>query len=108
MLGQLEVWWGIGSTHRQGPLWAQSLLYAATAAAPGRRRLHPLGCLTAIVAVSLAEFVAVRLTGGVRRRRCRPLIAAYTVGNRIESRRSWIGPGADRRPRRVVGGRSTR
>ena len=31
VLGQLEVWLGIGSTHRQGPLWVQSLLYAVTA-----------------------------------------------------------------------------
>jgi len=90
VLGQLEVWWGIGSTHHQGPLWVQSLLYSATAALLVIRRLHPLGCLTAMVAVSLAEFVAVGSPEGFGVSLA-PLIAVYTVGNRIEWRRSWIG-----------------
>ena len=59
VLGQLEAWWGIGSTHRQGPLWAQSLLYAVTALLLVGRRVWPLACLTAIAVVSIVEFIAV-------------------------------------------------
>ena len=59
MLGQLEAWWGIGSSHRQGPLWAQSVLYAVTAVLLAFRRVRPLGCLSAMVVVSVVEFAAV-------------------------------------------------
>ncbi len=90
VLGQLEAWWGIGSTHRQGPLWVQSLLYAVTALLLVGRRVHPLGCLTAIVVVSLVEFVAVGSPEGFGVSLA-PLIATYTVGNRLEWRRSWVG-----------------
>ena len=90
VLGQLEVWWGIGSTHRQGPLWVQSLLYAVTAVLLVGRRVHPLGCLSAMVAVSIVEFVAVGSPEGFGVSLA-PLIAVYTVGNRVERRRSWIG-----------------
>src|SRR5687768_12105427 len=89
VLGQLEAWWGIGSTHRQGPLWAQSLLYAMTALLLLGRRVWPLGCLAAIVAVSLVEFVAVGSPEGTALV-LPPLIATYTVGNRLEWRRSWV------------------
>ena len=89
VLGQLEAWWGIGSTHRQGPLWVQSLLYAMTALLLVFRRVHPLGCLTAIVVASLVEFVAVGSPEGFGVSLA-PLIATYTVGNRLEWRRSCI------------------
>ena len=90
VLGQLEAWWGIGSTHRQGPLWVQSLLYAVTALLLVGRRVRPLACLIAIAAVSIVEFIAVGspegfAVGGP------PLIATYTVANQLEWRRSWIG-----------------
>jgi signal transduction histidine kinase len=90
VLGQLEAWWGIGSTHRQGPLWAQSLLYAVTAALLVARRVHPIGCLAAMVAVSVVEFAAVGSPEGFGVG-VAPMIAAYTVGNRVEWRRAWIG-----------------
>ena len=90
VLGQLEAWWGIGSTHRQGPVWAQSLLYAVTALLLIVRRVRPLACLTAIAAVSVAEFIAVGSPEGFAVG-IPPLIATYTVGNRLEWRRSWIG-----------------
>ena len=48
-LGQLEAWWGVGSTHRQGHLWIQSVLYAITAVLLVFRRVRPLACLVAIV-----------------------------------------------------------
>ena len=89
VLGQLEVWWGIGSTHRQGPLWVQSLLYAVTALLLVGRRVRPLGCLTAMVVVSIVEFVAVGSPEGFGVS-VALLIATYTVGNRLEWRRSWI------------------
>ncbi|HYI59709.1 MAG TPA: hypothetical protein VEX66_16190, partial [Microlunatus sp.] len=91
VLGQLEAWWGIGSTHRQGPLWAQSAMYAMTALLLVGRRVAPLGCLAGIVVVSIVEFAAVGAPEGfaVAIPWC---IAVYTVGNRLELRRSWWGP----------------
>jgi signal transduction histidine kinase len=89
VLGQLEVWWGIGASHRQGPLWVQSLLYAATALLLVFRRVRPLGCLTAMVLVSVVEFVAVGSPEGFGVS-IALLIATYTVGNRLEWRRSWV------------------
>jgi signal transduction histidine kinase len=90
VLGQLEVWWGIGSTHRQGPLWVQSLLYAVTALLLVVRRVRPLACLTAMVGVSVVEFIAVGSPEGFGVS-VALLIATYTVGNRLEWRRSWVG-----------------
>ncbi|MGI8949672.1 MAG: sensor histidine kinase [Ornithinimicrobium sp.] len=90
LLGQLEAWLGIGSTHRQGPLWAQSLLYAVTALLLVGRRVRPLACLSAIVVVSVAEFVAVGSPEGFAVS-VAPLIATYTVGNRLQWPRSCLG-----------------
>ena len=89
LLGQLEAWWGIGSTHRQGQLWVQSLLYAVTAALLVFRRVRPLACLTAMVVVSVVEFAAVGSPEGFAVALA-PLIATYTVGNQLPWRRSWI------------------
>ena len=90
VFGQLEAWWGVGSTHRQGPLWVQSLLYAVTALLLLGRRVRPLTCLIAIAAASIAEFIAVGSPEGYAVG-LPPLIATYTVGSRLEWRRSWIG-----------------
>ena len=90
LLGQLEAWWGIGSTHRQGPLWVQSLLYAVTAALLVFRRVWPLACLIAMVAVSVVEFAAIGSPEGFAVA-VAPLIATYTVASRLPWRRSWIG-----------------
>lgn len=90
VVGQLEVWTGFGSTHRQGPLWAQSLLYATTAALLVVRRSHPLGTLAAMVVVSVLEFALVGAPEGFAVVLA-PLIAVYTVGSRLPWRRSWIG-----------------
>ncbi len=89
LLGQLEAWWGFGSTHRQGPLWAQSLLYAVTALLLVGRRLRPLACLSAIAVVSITEFVAVGSPEGFAVCMA-PLIATYTVACRLDWRRSWL------------------
>ena len=89
VFGQLEVWLGIGSTHRQGPLWVQSLLYAVTALLLVFRRLRPLACLTAMVVISVVEFIAGGSPEGFGVS-VAPLIATYTVGNRLDWRRSWV------------------
>lgn len=90
LLGQLEAWWGFGSTHRQGPVWVQSLLYAITALLLVGRRERPLACLSTIAVVSVVEFVAIGSPEGFAVS-VAPLIATYTVGSQLEWRRSWIG-----------------
>jgi signal transduction histidine kinase len=89
-LGVLEAVWGINSTHRQGPVWAQAALYVVTAGLLVVRRIRPIGCLAAILVVSTAEFAVfgspegdgVALPG---------VIAGYTVGRYVDRRRSWWG-----------------
>jgi signal transduction histidine kinase len=88
--GQLEAWWGVGATHQQGPLWVQSVLYAATAVLLAFRRVRPLGCLTAMTAVSMLEFAAVGSPEGFAVALA-PNIAIYTVGRRTSWRKSWWG-----------------
>lgn len=88
MLGQLEAWWGIGATHRQGPLWAQSLLYGVSAALLVGRRVRPLWCQAAILAASVAEFAAFGSPEGYGVA-LPTAIAAYTVGRWVEPRRAW-------------------
>lgn len=90
IVGQLEAWFGVGSTHRQGPLWVQSMLYAITAALLVVRRVRPLSCLAGVVAVSVVEFSLVGSPEGFGVALA-PLIAVYTVGRRLRWRRSWAG-----------------
>ncbi len=90
VLGQLEAWSGVGSTHRQGPLWVQALLYAVTAALLVGRRWRPLACLTAMVVVSVVEFALVGSPEGFSVALA-PVIATYTVANQLDRRRSWLG-----------------
>jgi signal transduction histidine kinase len=78
-LGQLEVWTGINATHRQGPHWAQALEYGITALLLVFRRLSPLGCLLAIVAVSVIGDAIVGSPEGLGAM-LPALVAAYTVG----------------------------
>jgi len=89
-LGQLEVWWGIGSTHLQGPTWVQALLYAVTAALLVWRRVHPLAVLAGIVLVSAVEFAMVGAPEGDGVL-LPTAVAVYTVARRVEPRRSWWG-----------------
>ena len=56
VLGQLEAWTGAGATHRQGPVWAQSLLYAVAAVLLLWRRRYPLAVLGVMTVVYLVEF----------------------------------------------------
>ncbi|KRE41084.1 sensor histidine kinase [Knoellia sp. Soil729] len=90
VLGQLEAWWGINSTHRQGPLWAQALLYAVTAGLLVFRRVSPLTCQGAILVVSAAEFATFGSPEG-NGVALPSVIAGYTVARRLDLRRSWWG-----------------
>lgn len=90
--GQLEAWNGIMSTHRQGPEWAQSLLYAVTALLLVARRVRPLAVLATMVVVYAVEFAVFGSPEGFGV--AMPWwIAMYTVGNRLEFRRAWWGLG---------------
>ncbi|WP_152186124.1 sensor histidine kinase [Segeticoccus rhizosphaerae] len=78
-LGQIEVWDGAGSTHRQGPHWAQALTYAITALLLVGRRWRPLETLAVIVVVYLAAFTTFGSPEG-NAVGTMPAIAAYSVG----------------------------
>lgn len=88
--GVAEAVWGINATHRQGPVLAEVAVYAVTGLLLVIRRRAPLGCLTAIVAVSAAEFavfgspegLGVALPGA---------IGAYSAARYADRRRSWWG-----------------
>jgi signal transduction histidine kinase len=90
VLGVLEAVGGVDATHRQGPVWAQVLLYVVTAGLLVVRRLTPIACLAAILAVSTVEFAifgspegqGVALPG---------VIAGYSIGRWVDRRRSWWG-----------------
>jgi signal transduction histidine kinase len=90
VLGQLEVWRGIGVTARQGPAWVEATLYAVTATLLVLRRARPLLCLGLIVAVSVLEYAAVGSPEGFNVM-LPALLAAYAVGRRVERPRSWWG-----------------
>jgi signal transduction histidine kinase len=90
VLGVLEAFWGVNATHRQGPHWAEALLYVVTAVLLVVRRVNPVGCLSLVVVVSIAEFavfgspegMGVALPG---------IVAVYTVARREDRRRAWWG-----------------
>ncbi|HET7799044.1 MAG TPA: histidine kinase [Humibacillus xanthopallidus] len=90
VLGQLEVWSGFASTRHQGPPWAQAGLYAATAVLLAFRRVNPLACQVAILAVSLVEFAAFGSPEGLGVL-LPMMIAAYTTGRWLAPRQAWWG-----------------
>lgn len=90
MLGQLEAWWGVNATHRQGPPAAEAALYAVTAAAVALRRRRPLECLAFIVVVSVVEFIAVGSPEGFGAM-MPALVAAYSVARWETRRPAWWG-----------------
>ncbi|WP_161965105.1 sensor histidine kinase [Ornithinimicrobium cerasi] len=89
VLGQLEAWTGLGASHRQGPEWAQALLYAVTALLLLGRRWRPLGMLSAMVVVSVVEFALVGAPEG-NAVVLAPAIAIWTAARLLPWRRSWI------------------
>ena len=90
VLGQLEVWVGLGASNRQEPLWVQSALYAITSALLVFRRDRPLLVLGAIVAVSSVSFLAVGSPEG-NGVVLAPMIAAYTVARYRPLRPALVG-----------------
>jgi signal transduction histidine kinase len=88
--GQLEAWWGVSATHRQGPHWAEALLYGVTAGLLLWRRVSPLLCLASITAVSVVEFAVVGSPEG-QGIALPALVAAYTVARWETRRPAWWG-----------------
>jgi signal transduction histidine kinase len=90
VFGQLEAWTGLNSTHRQGPHWAEALLYAVCAALLAWRRIRPIGVLVGIVLASTLEFALVGSPEGMGVL-LPSMVAVYTVARYEEPRRSWWG-----------------
>ena len=78
VLGQLEVWAGVGVTHRQGPPWAQALIYALAALTLVVRRAAPLACVACMVGVYVVGFALVGSPEGAGVA-FPPMVAFYTV-----------------------------
>ncbi len=87
---QLEAWSGLNATHRQGPHWAEALVYGVTAVLLVVRRYRPLLCLTAIVVISVIGYAAVGSPEGSGVM-FPALFAAYAVGRHEERQRAWAG-----------------
>jgi signal transduction histidine kinase len=83
--GQLDAWLGIGTTHRQGPHWAEALALGVAAALLVVRRVNPLACMAGITATFVLEFAVFGSPEG-NGVALAPLVAAYSVG-RWEGRR---------------------
>ena len=90
VLGQLEAWWGIGATHRQGPTAAEAALYAVTAAAVALRRWRPSGCLAFVVCVSVVEYAIFGSPEGFGVM-LPTLVASYSVARWETRRPAWWG-----------------
>jgi signal transduction histidine kinase len=89
-LGVLEAFWGINATHQQGPHLAEALVYVVTGLLLLIRRVRPLGCLAAIVVVSLVEFGLFGSPEGLGVM-LPATLAAYAVGRWEDRRRAWWG-----------------
>jgi signal transduction histidine kinase len=89
VFGQLEAWAGMGATHRQGPLWAQGLLYAVAAMLLLWRRRHPLAVLSAMTVLYLVDYAVFGSPEGFGVALA-PMVATYSVGRYAAPRRSWL------------------
>lgn len=90
ILGQAEVWTGFGATHRQGPPWAEALLYGVTGSLLALRRVEPLLCLALITGVSLVSYALVGSPEG-NGVALPALIAVYSVARWERRRAAWWG-----------------
>ncbi|HET9498824.1 MAG TPA: sensor histidine kinase [Marmoricola sp.] len=79
VLGQLEAWYGINATHRQGPHWAEAVAFGIGALALLGRRVRPLGCLVVLVTAYLVEFAVFGSPQG-NAVAMAPMVAFYSVG----------------------------
>jgi signal transduction histidine kinase len=89
-LGQLEVWAGVGVTHRQGPHWVQATTYGVAAVLLAFRRANPLASLVGVVAVYVVGFALVGSPEGFGVA-VPPLVAVYTLARFEEWRRARWG-----------------
>ena len=89
-LGQLEAWWGIEATHRQGPHLVEALLYLVTGAVLLWCRVAPLETLLLIVVASVVEYAAVGSPEG-NGVMLPALVAGFAVGRWEERHPSWWG-----------------
>jgi signal transduction histidine kinase len=90
VLGQLEVWAGVGVTHRQGPQWVQATTYGLAAALLVLRRARPLSCVVGVVGVYAIGFALVGSPEGMGVA-LPPLVAFYSVARFEEWRRARWG-----------------
>ncbi len=90
VVGQLEVWAGMGATHRQGPPWAQALTYAAGGILLLWRRRSPLAVLAAIVVAYAVDFLTVGAPEGLGVE-LPTLVAAYSVARWERRYPPWWG-----------------
>lgn len=90
VIGQLEAWAGIGASHRQGPHWAEALVYGVTGALVVLRRVDPLLCLALITGANLVEYAAVGSPEGFGVA-LPPIIAAYSTARWETRRPTWWG-----------------
>jgi signal transduction histidine kinase len=90
VLGQLEAWYGVNATHRQGPHWAEALAFGIGALLLLVRRTRPTECLAAMVGVYVLEFALVGSPEGYGVA-APPMIAAYSVARWERRRPPWWG-----------------
>lgn len=90
VIGQVEVWAGPFSTHRQGPHWAEALGYAVGAVLLLGRRIFPLEVFAALVGVYVLEFAVFGSPEGFGVA-VPPMIAAYSVARWERRRATWWG-----------------
>jgi signal transduction histidine kinase len=90
VFGQLEAWWGVNATHRQGPHAVEAAAYALTASAVALRRWRPLECLAFIMGVSVVAYALVGSPEGFGVM-MPALVASYSVARWETRRPSWWG-----------------
>jgi signal transduction histidine kinase len=88
VLGQLEAWYGVNATHRQGPHWAEALAFGIGALLLLVRRTHPMPCLVGIAVVYVVEFALVGSPEG-NGVALPPMIAAYSVARWERRHPTW-------------------
>jgi signal transduction histidine kinase len=90
VLGQLEAWTGVNATHRQGPHWAQAVVYGVVAVLLLGRRQRPTESFAAMVVVYVVGFAVVGSPEGFGVA-VPPAIAAYSVARWERRYPAWWG-----------------